>query len=102
MTSENILSRRGFVRATAAVAAATALTSGGLLRRVAFAHGDRDRLLPRNRLGIQLFTIRDQVANVGFEAVFRELARQGYAEVEFAGYTQGAALPPITVREIRH
>ena len=103
MAKDNTFSRRGFIHAAAAAAAATTITSGGgLLQRVAFAHGDRDRLLPRNRLGIQLFTLRDQVANVGFDAVFRELARQGYAEVEFAGYTQGAALPPITVREIRH
>lgn len=101
MTNERILSRRGFVHATAAAVAATALTSGGGLRRLAFARGDRDRLLPRNRIGIQLFTIRDQVANLGFEAVFRELAKQGYAEVEFAGYNQGPALPPITVPEIR-
>jgi sugar phosphate isomerase/epimerase len=101
MTNEKTLSRRSFVRAAAVAAAATTLTSGGMARRIAFAHGDRDRLLPRNRLGIQLFTVRDQVAAVGFDAVFRELARQGYAEVEFAGYTQGAALPPITVPEIR-
>jgi sugar phosphate isomerase/epimerase len=101
MTNEHFLSRRTFVRAAAAAAAATTLTSAGAVKRLAFAHGDRDRLLPRNRLGIQLFTIRDQVATLGFDAVFRELSRQGYAEVEFAGYTQGAALPPITVREIR-
>lgn len=101
MTSENTLNRRGFVRAAAAAAAATAITSGTLWRRVAFAHGERDRLLPRNRLGIQLFTIRDQVANLGFDAVFHELAKQGYSEVEFAGYNQGPALPPITVKEIR-
>jgi sugar phosphate isomerase/epimerase len=100
MTNESILSRRSFVRATAAAAAATALTSGGL-RRLAFARGDRDRLLPRNRIGIQLFTIRDQVATLGFDAVFSELAKLGYAEVEFAGYNQGSALPPITVPEIR-
>jgi sugar phosphate isomerase/epimerase len=95
MTNENTLSRRGFVRAAAAAAAATTLTSGGALTRMAFARGDRDRLLPRNRLG------RNQVSTIGFDAVFRELARQGYAEVEFAGYNQGAALPPITVPEIR-
>ncbi len=100
MTSQN-LSRRGFLHGAAGAAAAAAFTSGSLLSRAALADGGRDRLLPRNRLGIQLFTIRDQVANIGFDAVFRELARQGYAEVEFAGYTQGAALPPITVAEIR-
>jgi len=102
MTNQPSLSRRGFLQGAAGAAAAAALTSGGgLLTRAALADGEHNRLLPRNRIGIQLFTIRDQVANVGFDAVFRELARQGYAEVEFAGYTQGAALPPITVPEIR-
>lgn len=104
MTISNTLSRRGFFRGAAAAAAATTLTSGGLVRQIAFAghdRNDRDRLLPRNRIGIQLFTLRDRVSAVGFEAVFRELSRQGYAEVEFAGYTQGPTLPPITVREIR-
>jgi sugar phosphate isomerase/epimerase len=37
-------------------------------------------------IGIQLFTVRDQVASRGFEAVFAELSRQGYKEIEFAGY----------------
>jgi sugar phosphate isomerase/epimerase len=101
MTNESTLNRRNFVRAAAAAAAGLTLTSAGPLRRVAFANGGRDRLLPRNRLGIQLFTIRNQVSTIGFDAVFRELARQGYAEVEFAGYNQGSALPPITVPEIR-
>jgi sugar phosphate isomerase/epimerase len=101
MTNDNTLSRRSFVRAAAAAAAAATLTSGGMVRRMALARGDGARLLPRNRLGIQLFTIRDRVTAVGFDAVFRELARQGYAEIEFAGYSQGASLPPITVPEIR-
>jgi sugar phosphate isomerase/epimerase len=48
--------------------------------------GDRDRLLPRDRIGIQLFTVRDQVAPLGFEAVFARLSEIGYREVEFAGY----------------
>jgi sugar phosphate isomerase/epimerase len=96
------LSRRGFFHATGAAAAA-ALATGVPWTRAAFAHGGRDgdRLLPRNRLGIQLFTIRDKVSTLGFEAVFRELSRMGYAEVEFAGYNQGSGLPPITVQEIR-
>ncbi len=102
MKIQQTFSRRGFLHATAAgAAAAAAFGSVGPLSRAAFAGGGRDRLLPRNRLGIQLFTIRDQVSNLGFEAVFRELARMGYAEVEFAGYTQQPPLPPITVQEIR-
>jgi sugar phosphate isomerase/epimerase len=81
------LSRRGFVGAAAGTAAATAL---GPWSPVAAAHGRRhgggDRLLPRSRIGIQLYTVRDEVASQGFEAVFATLAEQGYKEVEFAGY----------------
>jgi len=101
MTKPHRFNRRIFLGGTAAaVGAAVAFTSLGPWTRAAFA-GQRDRLLPRNRLGIQLYTIRDQVANRGFEAVFRDLARMGYAEVEFAGYTQPPPLPPITVPQIR-
>jgi sugar phosphate isomerase/epimerase len=52
-------------------------------------HGRRrrgDRLLPRRRIGIQLFTVRDQVASLGFEEVLRRLSQMGYSEIEFAGY----------------
>jgi sugar phosphate isomerase/epimerase len=81
------LSRRGFVGAAAGTAAATAL---GPWSPVASAHGHRhhhgDRLLPRDRIGIQLYTIRDQVDALGFDAVFKRLRDIGYREVEFAGY----------------
>jgi len=99
MSHQHTFSRRGFL--TVGTAAAATIATLGPGTRAALAHGARDRLLPRNRLGIQLYTVRDQVANLGFEAVFRELARMGYAEVEFAGYAQGPSLPPITVPEIR-
>jgi sugar phosphate isomerase/epimerase len=101
MSDQHTLSRRGFLHLTAGTAATATFASVGLWPLPALAHGARDRLLPKNRLGIQLYTLRDQVTNVGFEAVFRELARLGYAEVEFAGYTQGPSLPPITVAGIR-
>ncbi|MEC4020705.1 sugar phosphate isomerase/epimerase family protein [Streptomyces sp. H27-D2] len=64
-------------------------------------HGGHGRpVLPPNRLGIQLYTLRDQVAKIGFARVFKELERYGYDEVEFAGYTQGAA-GPITLRQLK-
>ena len=52
-------------------------------------HGRRGggRLIPRDRIGIQLFTVRDQVAALGFEAVFARLSQIGYREIEFAGYS---------------
>jgi sugar phosphate isomerase/epimerase len=79
------LSRRGFVGVAAGSAAATTL---GPLAPVATGRpgGGRGRLLPRDRIGIQLFTVRDQVANLGFDAVFARLSQIGYREVEFAGY----------------
>jgi len=90
MDEQRKLSRRGFVGAAAGATAATAGQAP-----VAIGHGrdggsrgrHRGRLLPRDRIGIQLFTVRDQVANLGFEAVFARLSEIGYREVEFAGYT---------------
>jgi sugar phosphate isomerase/epimerase len=57
-------------------------------------------MLPRERIGIQLYTVRDQVSAIGFAKVFERLSRIGYREVEFAGYTQGG-VGPITPTEIR-
>jgi sugar phosphate isomerase/epimerase len=86
MSEQTRLSRRGFVGATAGAAAAATLGAPPAL-----GHCGRDRgggrLLPRSNIGIQLFTIRDQVATLGFEEVFRRLSEIGYREVEFAGYT---------------
>jgi sugar phosphate isomerase/epimerase len=85
MNEENGLSRRGFVGGAAGAAAATTLgpwtpaTAGS--RRPG-----GDRLLPRDRIGIQVYTVRDQVESLGFEAVFARLSDIGYREVEFAGY----------------
>ena len=86
MGEQGKLSRRGFVGAAAGTAAASSMgpwtpVAGARHRR----HG-RGRLLPRDLIGVQLFTVRDQVASRGFEEVFAELSRQGYSELEFAGY----------------
>jgi sugar phosphate isomerase/epimerase len=81
------LNRRGFVGAATGAAAAASL---GPWTPIASGGGGRGRrggrLLPRNNIGIQLFTVRDQVASLGFEEVFRRLSRIGYREIEFAGY----------------
>ena len=89
MNGEGKLSRRGFVGTAAGTAAGAAVGASG-----AAAHrgtgrrgrGRGSRLLPRRRIGIQLFTVRDQVAALGFDAVFGRLSEIGYREVEFAGY----------------
>ena len=49
---------------------------------------DDGALLPRERIGIQLYTIRNAVASQGFAQVFKRLAAIGYTEVEFAGYNE--------------
>ncbi|MWC00427.1 TIM barrel protein [Agromyces sp. MMS17-SY077] len=61
------------------------------------------RLVPVNRIGIQLYSVRDKLsgaASIGFRQLFEELSAIGYSEVEFAGYTQGGA-GAITPAEIR-
>jgi len=81
------VTRRRFVGATAGAAAAAGM---GPWAPVASGHSRRnggDRLLPRRNIGIQLYTLRDQVPTLGFEEVFRRLSRIGYREIEFAGYT---------------
>jgi sugar phosphate isomerase/epimerase len=98
------LNRRGFI-GVAGGAVATALLGafGGPAAANQIASGGAARsgaLIPPGHLGIQLFTIRDKVSSLGFAAVFDELARDGYAEVEFAGYTQGA-VGAITIPQIK-
>ena len=57
-------------------------------------------LVPPGPLGIQLYSIRDKVSSLGFRTVFERLSAMGYAEIEFAGYSQGQ-VGPITPQEIR-
>lgn len=87
------LSRRRFLQGTTVAISAATLTG-----TPAMAGGGP--LVPRNRIGIQLYTIRDKVAQLGFRKVFEELSRIGYREVEFAGYTQ-SQVGPITIEQIR-
>jgi sugar phosphate isomerase/epimerase len=104
--SSTALSRRSLLSACAGVVAAAALPA----RKAAAAtdtttdptadRPDPHALLPKERIGIQLYTVRDQVSSVGFAKVFERLSRIGYREVEFAGYTQGN-VGPITPTEIR-
>jgi len=82
------IDRRRFLGAAAGAAAGIAAAPWA---RRAFAH-DNGRaqgkpLLPKHRIGIQLFTLRNRIQALGFEQVFSELAEIGYHEVEFAGYS---------------
>lgn len=104
------MSRRSLMKALAASSVAVGVgaalgpaavaAAGGGVKAAAPTTAGRNRLVPVNRIGIQLFTVRDKVSSLGFRAVFEELARIGYSEIEFAGYTQGQ-VGAITVQEIR-
>src|SRR5687767_13065056 len=88
---ERTLDRRTLLGVAAGAGAAFALGSRGSVALGAWPQ----LLMPRGRIGIQLYTVRDQVSSIGFAEVFRRLAAMGYKEIEFAGYTQGTG--PITI-----
>ncbi|WP_369201097.1 sugar phosphate isomerase/epimerase family protein [Streptomyces sp. PU-14G] len=105
---DHTLRRRGFLGVAAGATAATLLTAGSAAaepatdRRPAPGHGHghgHRPIVPRGKLGIQLYTVRDQVQELGFATVFRELERYGYDSVEFAGYTQGTG--DLTLRQLK-
>ncbi|MEV7811234.1 sugar phosphate isomerase/epimerase family protein [Streptomyces flaveolus] len=67
----------------------------------AAAGGEGRSLVPADKRGIILYTVRDAIGRdplstslpSGFRAVFEQLARFGYRQVEFAGYGQHANAP---------
>ena len=67
MHDHTTLTRRGVLGAAAGVAAATVTAPPALAREADQGGKDRHggRLLPRDQIGIQLFTVRDQVAAWG-------------------------------------
>ncbi len=98
------LSRRGML-GVAAGAGAAALLGAAVPASAAPVAAAQDKghgrpVLPPGRLGIQLYSLRDKVSTLGFAAVFAELEKYGYDEVEFAGYTQGSA-GAITLAQLR-
>jgi sugar phosphate isomerase/epimerase len=83
------------LQASGALAASTAVDAKG----TPFSNTSGDALLPKNLIGLMLYTVRDQVDSVGFAEVFETVAAMGYTAVEFAGYTQGTG--DITPKQIR-
>ncbi|WP_406064013.1 sugar phosphate isomerase/epimerase [Streptomyces sp. NBC_01077] len=103
------LSRRNMLGvaagATAAAllgAAAPAAAAAGTTESPGHGHGQGHGrpVLPPGRLGIQLYSLRDKVSTLGFAAVFAELQKYGYDEVEYAGYSQGSA-GPISLAQLK-
>ena len=91
MEASRSLSRRRFLAVGAGAAAA--FTAAGLVPSDAWAHGGhrhgrRKPLIPKRRIGIQLFTVRDLLA-AGPRGHARALAEIGYREVEVAGVPAG-------------
>src|ERR1044071_1597118 len=107
------VNRRRFLR-TCTAAAATAIAAPVFGAAPAFAHqghghghdhghdhGHGQALVPADKRGIILYTVRDATGRdplstglpSGFREVFKQLARFGYRQVEFAGYGQHANAP---------
>ncbi|GAA1706301.1 sugar phosphate isomerase/epimerase family protein [Streptomyces yatensis] len=100
------LRRRRFLGVAAGATAATLVGTAtataaqtGTRSDTSAQQGRGGPLVPRGHLGIQLYTLRDQVQSIGFAQVFKELARYGYDQVEFAGYTQGTG--DITLGQLK-
>ena len=100
------LNRRQFLAATTGMAAAVATASGIPLAGPAGAA--QAALIPSGKRGIILYTVRDAISRdpattpyaSGFKAVFEELARIGYKQVEFAGYNQHVNAPGGNVNNV--
>jgi sugar phosphate isomerase/epimerase len=96
--------RRAFLRATAAstVAIAAATVTGAAATSASAAAPGR-LPIPKDRISLQLYSVRDKITSMGFGFVLPELAKIGYNEVEFAGYTQNTSIlgRQITIQEIR-
>ncbi|MER7722985.1 sugar phosphate isomerase/epimerase family protein [Streptomyces sp. NPDC096323] len=101
------INRRSFL-STCTAAAATAIAAPAFGASPAFAqpaarpgHGHGQALVPADKRGIILYTVRDATGRdplstdlpSGFREVFKQLARFGYKQVEFAGYGQHANAP---------
>ena len=100
------IGRRGFLSTCTAVAAGAIATPvlGAAPVHAApktASSGRGHTLVPADKRGIILYTVRDAIGRdpltsslpSGFRAVFEQLARFGYRQVEFAGYGQHANAP---------
>ncbi|MDX2852380.1 sugar phosphate isomerase/epimerase family protein [Actinacidiphila glaucinigra] len=96
--------RRDFLRATAGTTVALAAASVvGAATAPAASAAPSILSIPKDRISLQLYSVRDKVSSLGFRVVLEEMARIGYKEIEFAGYTQNTSIlgRQITLQEIR-
>ena len=95
------LNRRQFLAATTGMAAAAAVAGPLATSATAAPASSNGVVVPPGKRGIILYTVRDAISRdpattpyaSGFKAVFEELGRIGYKQVEFAGYGQHANAP---------
>ncbi|GAA3622671.1 sugar phosphate isomerase/epimerase [Kineosporia mesophila] len=94
------LNRRQLFAASTGVAAAAAAVTLPTGSAEASVKGSTGKI-PKGKRGIILYTVRDAISRdpgafvgpSGFQEVFAALAKIGYRQVEFAGYTQHANAP---------
>ena len=96
------IDRRALLRGLAGSTVAVSAAALAWQLPAAAANDNNGRLIPQGHMGIQLYSVRDKISQLGFAAVFEELSRIGYREVEFAGYTQGnvGAITPEQIRRL--
>ena len=102
------LNRRQFLAASTGMAAAAAVAVAGAPAAAAAATSANGVVVPPGKRGIILYTVRDAISRdpstspyaSGFKAVFEELGRIGYKQVEFAGYGQNANAPGGNVNNV--
>ena len=91
MERQGTLTRKALLGASAGMAATVALNTrtGAALAKAGSAGSVTPDvpLLPSDRIGIHLYSVRDAVSEVGFASVLQALAKIGYKNVEFAGYS---------------
>ncbi|HET6529928.1 MAG TPA: sugar phosphate isomerase/epimerase [Actinoplanes sp.] len=80
---ESPVSRRNLLGAAAA--GATAIGASTMLGSPAAAADVRHGRVPRDRISVQLYTLRNQLA-IDLEATLAELAEIGYTRIEHAGF----------------
>ena len=89
---QNNVSRRGLIGAAIGTGAAAALTPSVALGQGGGGGGGGNGRVPRNRRGIQLYTMRRLMQNqAGARNVLRQLGRMGYAVVQTAGHYEWTA-----------
>jgi sugar phosphate isomerase/epimerase len=92
------MNRRGFLAGGAGLAAASIAAPRLVTPAEAAVTPLRTSLFPPERIGIQLYSLSDQISSDGFAKVLPQVAEIGYKLVEFAGYTDATG---VTVPQLR-